>query len=143
MPARVGHGSARAGAGESAREAGEQHAAHEAASEGVTLKGLRIGQTAQVERVFTAGDLAEYVALTGDTNPAYLAGRSAEVTGLQVPNGLLGGLFSFLLGTRLPGRGTNWLKQRLVFPSPAAGGALARPGDPVTAQVEIVRLRAG
>jgi acyl dehydratase len=54
---------------------------------------------------------------------------------LQVPGGLLGGLFSFLLGTRLPGRGTNWLKQRLVFPAPCYAG------QEVTARVEIVRLR--
>jgi acyl dehydratase len=47
----------------------------------------------------------------------------------------LGGLFSFLLGTRLPGRGTNWLKQRLVFPRPAY------PGQEITARVEITRLR--
>ena len=54
---------------------------------------------------------------------------------LQVPGGLLGGLFSFLLGTRLPGRGTNWLKQRLAFPAPCYAG------QEVTARVEIVRLR--
>jgi acyl dehydratase len=47
----------------------------------------------------------------------------------------LGGLFSYLLGTRLPGRGTNWLKQRLVFPQPAYAN------QAITARVEIVRLR--
>ncbi len=52
-----------------------------------------------------------------------------------MPGGLLGGLFSFLLGTRLPGRGTNWLKQRLVFPAPC------HAGQEITARVEIVRLR--
>jgi acyl dehydratase len=47
----------------------------------------------------------------------------------------LGGLFSFLLGTRLPGRGTNYLKQRLVFSAPAYAG------QDLEALVEIVRLR--
>jgi acyl dehydratase len=93
-------------------------------------KGLCVGQVAQVGRTFTAADIAEYVALSGDTNPAYSRGE-----GVQVPGGLLGGLFSFLLGTRLPGRGTNWLKQKLVFPSPASAGAA------IEARVEIVRLR--
>jgi acyl dehydratase len=97
-------------------------------------KGLVVGQVAMVERVFTPADVAEYVALTGDSNPAYAA-SAADKEGLQVPNGLLGGLFSYLLGTRLPGRGTNWLKQRLVFPAPAAAG------DHITSGVEIVRLR--
>lgn len=93
-------------------------------------KGLCVGQAEQVERTFTRADIAEYVALSGDTNPAYSGGN-----GLQVPGGLLGGLFSFLLGTRLPGRGTNWLKQKLAFPEPALAG------DAIEARVEIVRLR--
>jgi acyl dehydratase len=93
-------------------------------------KGLCVGQVAQDRRTFTGADIAEYVALSGDANPAYLGCDSA-----QVPGGLLGGLFSYLLGTRLPGRGTNWLKQKLVFPAPAAAG------DAVEARVEIVRLR--
>ena len=52
-----------------------------------------------------------------------------------MPGPLLGGLFSFLLGTQLPGRGTNWLKQRLMFPK------LAKPNELITAKVEIIRLR--
>lgn len=44
-------------------------------------------------------------------------------------------MFSDLLGTRLPGRGTNWLKQSLQFTAPA------RIGDALTATVEIVRVR--
>ena len=102
-------------------------------------------------RTFSAADLLEYRDLSGDTNPAFgdplrlPQGRGVAVRhrarqprpypALQVPGALLGGLFSFLLGTRLPGRGTNWLKQRLTFP------ALCYAGQEVTARVEIVRLR--
>ena len=103
-------------------------------------------------RTFSEADLLEYRDLSGDTNPAFSqptaslvgAGFPRPAQGgetpplppaLQVPGGLLGGLFSFLLGTRLPGRGTNWLKQRLVFPAPCYAG------QEVTARVEIVRLR--
>lgn len=91
-------------------------------------KGLRLGQQAAVERAFTPADLAEYAALTGyHSAPAH--------AGTTVPGSLLGGLFSYLLGTRLPGRGTNWLKQRLHFARPAY------VGEKMTAVVTIQRLR--
>jgi acyl dehydratase len=44
-------------------------------------------------------------------------------------------MFSFLLGTELPGRGTNYLKQKLAFLTPA------RVGEAITATVEITRVR--
>lgn len=95
-----------------------------------TLYGLRLGQHAQATRSFTAGDLAEYGDLLGDRNPIF---RGA---GAEVPGPLLAGMFSDLLGTRLPGRGTGWMKQRLQFLRPAP------PGVALTASVEITRLRA-
>lgn len=102
------------------------------------FKGLKIGQTAISERVFTEQDLAGYADLTGDRNPLFsdpVYARQAGLKGPMIPGGLLGGLFSYLLGTELPGRGTNWLKQRLLFLRPAY------PGQPITARVEIIRLR--
>jgi 3-hydroxybutyryl-CoA dehydratase len=74
---------------------------------------LALGQRATLERTFAAG----------------------EVGGALVPNALVGGLFSTLLGTRLPGRGTNWMKQSLRFYRRAAAG------ERLCASVEIVRLR--
>ncbi len=103
-----------------------------------TLKHLRIGQTATVKRIFTPFDIAEYAALTGDANPLYMDADFARKAGFEnriVPGPLLSGMFSHLLGMRLPGMGTNWLKQDLHFPAPAF------PGDEITAAVEIVRLR--
>jgi len=91
-----------------------------------TLGRLQLGQTASAIRIFTPADLAEYADLTGDV---------AWANANRIPGGLLGGMFSDLLGTKLPGRGTNWLKQTLRFPAPAA------PGDPIMATVEIIRLR--
>ncbi|HEY2745732.1 MAG TPA: phosphate acetyltransferase [Polyangia bacterium] len=74
---------------------------------------LAVGQRATLTRSFTAG----------------------EAGGAAVPNALVGGLFSCLLGTQLPGRGTNWMKQSLRF------FRRARVGERLTASVEIVRLR--
>jgi acyl dehydratase len=103
-----------------------------------SLKGLTLGQRAQTRRTFTAADLAEYASLTGDHNPLYVKPKYAQKMGLDgavVPGGLLGGLFSYLLGTELPGRGTNYLKQRLYFP------AAAYVDRELTSSVEITRIR--
>jgi acyl dehydratase len=97
-------------------------------------RGLRLGQRASVNRAFDEADLTEYGDLTGDRNPVYRQAGGGGMAAL-VPGPLLGGLFSYLLGTRLPGRGTNWLKQALRFP------AAAHSGQSLAANVEIVRLR--
>ncbi len=86
---------------------------------------FQIGQTAQTTRTFTAADIEEYARLTG----------AARVDTGAVPGPLLGGMFSYLLGTTLPGRGTNYLKQRLEFPGRAG------VDEELTATVEIIRLR--
>ncbi|NIM96097.1 MAG: oxidoreductase, partial [Anaerolineales bacterium] len=83
-------------------------------------------------------DIEEYIALTGDNNPIYSDPEVARMTGFEgsvVPGPLLGGMFSYLLGTKLPGRGTNYLKQSFRFSSPAY------PNEEITASVEVVRLR--
>ncbi|MEW5908517.1 MAG: MaoC family dehydratase [Thermodesulfobacteriota bacterium] len=102
------------------------------------LKHLRIGQSAEVCRTFTDRDLEEYRDLTGDTNPLFTDSGFAVKKGFRtrlIPPPLLSGMFSDLLGNRLPGSGTNWLKQNLHFSAPAY------VGDEVTARVEIIRLR--
>jgi acyl dehydratase len=83
------------------------------------FKGLELGQSAETNPI--------------GTDAAYA--RSMGLEGPLVPGGLLGGLFSYLLGTRLPGPGTNYLKQRLSFPNPAY------TGQELTARVLIVRIR--
>jgi acyl dehydratase len=102
------------------------------------LKRLELGQNASAKRTFRAESLAEYSDLTGDTNPLFSDGDYARQAGFRdriIPGPLLSGMFSGLLGTRLPGRGTNWLKQKLHFPAPAY------VGDEISATVEIIRLR--
>lgn len=88
------------------------------------MREFRLGQSASRKRVFSAEDLARYRALTGD-----------RIEHDVVPKPLIGGMFSDLLGTELPGRGTNWMKQSFRFVAPA-------PVDTeLIATVEIVRLR--
>lgn len=115
-------------------------AALPAADGDAALYGLRPGQEASAKRTFGAGDIDEYVDLTGDANPYHADPAFARARGFGgpvVPLPLLAGMFSDLLGTRLPGRGTGWMKQSLRLAS------AARLDEPLTAQVRIVRLRAG
>ncbi|MFP7572016.1 phosphate acetyltransferase [Marivita sp. S2033] len=84
---------------------------------------MKLGQTAKVTRSYTAADLAAFGELSGV--------RATD----HVPEPLIAALFSYLLGVKLPGSGTNYLKQELDFQTPA-------PLDTVlTATVEVTRLR--
>jgi len=94
---------------------------------------LAVDQEARVSRTFSAADVAAYRALSGDADLRFGTNDSSDKA--AVPGPLLSGMFSDLLGTKLPGPGTNWLKQSLRFPN------AAYVGDEITAVVEITRLR--
>ena len=85
---------------------------------------MKLGDSVQVTRTFNAQHLRDYIALSGH-HP-----RDGEI-----PAPLIGALFSYLLGVKLPGMGTNYLKQEARF------HANARLGDVLTARVEVTRLR--
>lgn len=85
---------------------------------------MRIGERATLHRRFCAEDLTAFAALSG-------AGPTAG----RVPDPLIAGLFSQLLGTRLPGPGSGWLKQELNHL------ATALEGERLHAEVEVTRLR--
>jgi acyl dehydratase len=107
-------------------------------SEAQDHRGLSIGQTAEATKVFTQEDLQEFLTLVNETNSIFTDQVHAQALGFRdviLPGGLMGGMVSDLLGTQLPGRGTNWLKQKYHFLKPAY------PNDEITAKVEIIRLR--
>ncbi len=88
------------------------------------MTGLKVGASAEISRAYAAEDLAAFASLTG-------AGGPVE----SVPEPLIAALFSYLLGVKLPGPGTNYLKQEMRFLAPA------QPGETLTARVEVTRLR--
>jgi 3-hydroxybutyryl-CoA dehydratase len=94
------------------------------------MKGLTLNQSANTTRTFSSEEVAAYRALTGDGGLYF-----GDVAETAVPGPLLAGMISDLLGTQLPGRGTNWLKQQLSYP------AVAEVGEVITAVVTITRLR--
>jgi acyl dehydratase len=103
------------------------------------FKGLKIGQKANSSRTFTQSDINEYVDLCSDFNHMHTNYEFVRTNGLKnfaVPLPLIGGLISSLLGTKLPGQGTNWLK--LSFDVLAT----AFLGDEIEAEVSVSRIRA-
>lgn len=85
---------------------------------------MKVGQAAEILRSFTAEDVADYVKISGHT-----------ADGTTVPEPLIHALFSYLLGIKLPGIGTNYLKQESRFLQTAT------VGQTLLARVEITRLR--
>jgi 3-hydroxybutyryl-CoA dehydratase len=85
---------------------------------------LLLGDHATVSRVFTAEDISIWRRLAAVTDTVH-----------EVPEPLIAGLFSYLLGEELPGHGTNYLKQALHFE------AQAGIGERLTATVTVSRLR--
>lgn len=86
---------------------------------------IRPGDTASVTRRYGADDLAAFSALAA----------APEASRHHVPEPLVGALFSYLLGVRVPGPGTNYLKQDIAFLQPV-------PADEdLTATVTVTRLR--
>ena len=85
---------------------------------------MKLGDSAEVTRSFSSKDLSDYADLSQNA-----------AAGNYVPEPLIGALFSYLLGVQLPGNGANYLKQETQF------HRNARVGDPLTARVEITRIR--
>ncbi len=85
---------------------------------------MQVGDRVEVSRSYSGADMVQFAELSG--HPA----------GGTVPEPLIAGLFSYLLGVKLPGPGTNYLKQDLQF-------LTAAPLETdLTASVEITRIRA-
>lgn len=85
---------------------------------------MKLGDGVQISRAFSQADVDAYIALGG-----------APPRNGAAPEPMIAALFSYLLGVRLPGPGTNYLKQSLQFETDA------RIGDALTARVEITRIR--
>lgn len=86
---------------------------------------FEIGQSSEITRTYSAEDMIAF------KRQAALDGAVPET----VPGPLIGALFSYLLGVKLPGRGTNYLKQDMRF---LTGAPL---DTALTARVTVTRLR--
>ncbi|MDX5591967.1 phosphate acetyltransferase [Pseudovibrio sp. SPO723] len=86
---------------------------------------LELGAFAEITRSFSSQNMSNFARQAG-TVPGHYS---------TVPGPLIGALFSYLLGVKLPGRGTNYLKQDLNFLQDAP------LDEPLTARVTVTRLR--
>jgi len=99
---------------------------------------MKVGDKASLSKVFTEEDVIKYSEISTDTNPIHLdeSYASSTVFGKRIVHGMLvASMFSALIGVELPGEGSIYLGQSLIFKAPVS------IGDQVTASVEIVRIR--
>jgi 3-hydroxybutyryl-CoA dehydratase len=103
---------------------------------GFFFEDLHIGQSASLAKTITEADILMYSAVSLDTNPVHIDAEAAKASifGERIAHGMLSaGLISALLGTRLPGPGTLYMRQTLRFAAPVKIGATVKATVEVTA----------
>jgi len=97
---------------------------------------ITIGETAHMEHTLTMEDIKVFAVMSGDINPAHVDPVYAKDDMFHgiIGHGMwTGSLISTVLGTKLPGPGTIYLKQDLQFRHPV------RVGDTVIASVKVIK----
>ena len=97
-----------------------------------------LGARAERTRVVEAADIERFTAMTGDANPVHydaeLAARS-RFGEIIVQGGVTTGLLNAVVAEDLPGPGSVFLETHWSYRAPV------RPGDHLTAAVEVVERR--
>lgn len=107
---------------------------------GKTINELNMGDTAEFSKTVAESDIYLYAGVTGDFNPAHIDQEYAQKTFFKsrIAHGMLtAGFISTILGNKLPGPGTIYLRQDLKFLAPVL------IGDTITARVEIIDISVG
>ncbi len=104
---------------------------------GMTIASIEVGDSAQIVRQVSDGDIAEFVDAVGDYNPVHSDREYAASTMFRepiAPGIWTAGLISAVIGTRLPGPGAIYLSQDLKFLKPV------KSGDVISARVEVIEV---
>lgn len=104
---------------------------------GKTVSEMNVGDFATFTKTVSESDVYQFAGVTGDLNPAHINHEFASnsIFKERIAHGMLSaGFISAVLGTKLPGPGTIYLKQELAFLAPV------KIGDTVTAKVEVKDL---
>jgi acyl dehydratase len=100
---------------------------------------IKVGQRAQRTRVVRTRDIELFTELTGDRNPLHYDDARAAASrfgGIIVQGGVTSGLLNAVVAEDLPGPGSVFLHVDWSFRAPV------RPGDSITAEVEVLEVRA-
>jgi acyl dehydratase len=98
----------------------------------------KVGETARRRRRVTERDIELFTELTGDRNPLHYdeeLARRSRFGGRVVQGGVTSGLLNALVAEDLPGPGSVFLHVDWSFKAPV------RPGDEITAEVEVLEAR--
>ncbi len=98
----------------------------------------KVGDTARRRREVTERDIELFTELTGDRNPLHYdrdLARRSRFGGLIVQGGVTSGLLNAVVAEDLPGPGSVFLQVNWSFKAPV------RPGDEITAEVEVLEAR--
>jgi len=104
---------------------------------GKTINEIKIGDKAEVAKTVSETDIYLYAGITGDFNPAHVNEEYAKKTFFKtrIAHGMIAaGFISSVIGTKLPGTGSIYVKQTLKFLAPV------RIGDTITACAEAVEI---
>ena len=105
---------------------------------GKTIDELHIGDAAEFTKTISESDIYLFAGVTGDLNPAHINESYAKNTFFKtrIAHGmLLAGFISGVIGMKLPGPGSIYIRQELKFLAPA------RIGDTITARVEVIQMQ--
>ena len=103
----------------------------------IVIEDLEVGMVRSLTKEVTDLDIELFAQVSTDRNPVHLDDAYAMDTifGGRIAHGMLtAGLVSAVIGEQLPGHGTVYLGQSLKFLAPV------RPGDVVTAEVEVLEI---
>lgn len=103
----------------------------------ICIEDIEIGMIRHVRKVITDRDIELFAEVSTDRNPVHLDDAYARDTIFEgrIAHGMLtAGLISAVIGEQLPGHGTVYMGQSLKFLAPV------RPGDMVTAEVEVIAI---
>lgn len=98
-----------------------------------------VGQKAKRSRKVTSRDIEFFTEISGDRNPLHYDQKIAQATpfgGIVVQGGITSAILNAVVAEDLPGPGTVFLQVNWSFKAPV------RPGDTITGQAEVTKVRA-
>jgi acyl dehydratase len=98
-----------------------------------------VGTVARRSRTVSRRDIELFTEMTGDRNPLHYdeeLARGSRFGGLIVQGGVTTGLLNAVVAEELPGPGSVFLRTAWNFLAPV------RPGDDITAEVEVLEVHA-